>query len=89
MVRVKHKTKISRSQYTWASSEPSSPITASPGYPNTPEKHDANLKFHLMKIIKTFKEDINNSLKEIEEITITYNQVEALKEEINKFLEEI
>jgi hypothetical protein len=34
-----------------------------------------------MKIIETFKENINNSLKEIQENTV--RQVEALKEETN------
>ena len=37
-----------------------------------------------MKIIESFKEDINNSLKEIQENT--GKQVEALKEETNKSL---
>ena len=37
-----------------------------------------------MKMIEVFKEDINNSLKEIQENTI--KQVEALKEETNIFL---
>jgi hypothetical protein len=36
-----------------------------------------------MKIIESFTEDINNSLKEIEENTV--KQVEALKEETNPF----
>ena len=43
------------------SSKSSSPITASPGYPNTPEKQDSGLKSYLMIIIKDFKKDINNS----------------------------
>ena len=52
------------------SSAPNSPITASHKYPNTLEKKDTDLKFHLMKIIENFKEDINNSLKEIQENTV-------------------
>ena len=40
-----------------------------------------------MKIIENFKEDINNSLKEIQENT--GKQLEALKEETNKSLKEI
>jgi hypothetical protein len=39
----------------------------SPGYPNTPEKQDSDLKSHLMMMIDDFKKDINNSLKEIQE----------------------
>jgi len=40
-----------------------------------------------MKIKESFKEDINNSLKEIQENT--GKDVEALKEETNKSLKEI
>jgi hypothetical protein len=50
-----------RSKCIVAPSEPNSSTTASPGYPTTPEKHDVDLKSHLMKIIQAFK----NSLKEI------------------------
>jgi hypothetical protein len=64
-----------------ASSEPNSPTTASPGYPNTPEKQDSDLKSHLMMMIEDFK-DINNSLKEIQENT-------DLKEKIQKSLKEL
>ena len=68
-------------------SEPSSPTTASPGYPNIPEKQDSDLKSHLMKMIEDLKEDINNSLKEIQENT--GKQVEVLKEETQKALKEL
>jgi hypothetical protein len=47
----------------WASSEPSSPITASPEYTNTPENKESVLKSYLINKIEAFKEDINNSLK--------------------------
>jgi hypothetical protein len=70
-----------------APSEPISSTTASPGYPNIPENNEANLKSDLMKIVESFKEYINNSLKEIQENT--GKQVEALKEEINKSLKEL
>ena len=60
----------------------SSPTTVSPGYPNTPEKQDCDLKSYLMMMIKNFKKDINNSIKEIQESTV--RQVEALKEETKK-----
>jgi hypothetical protein len=43
-------------------SEPSSLITASSGYPNTPEKQGKNLEFHLMKMIEAYKEEIYNPL---------------------------
>ena len=64
-------------------SEPSSPTTASPGNPNTPEKQDSDLKSDLMKVIEAFKEDINNSLKEIQENTI--RQVKKL----NKIVQDL
>jgi gas vesicle protein len=65
-----------------ASSELSSPTIARPGYPNTPEKQNSDLKSILMMMIKNIKKDINNSLKEIQENT--GKQVEALKEEPQK-----
>jgi hypothetical protein len=77
--RGKQKIIRNRSQYKWKPSEPSSPTT-SPEYTNTPENQEANLKTYLMKIIDFFKEDINNSLKEIQENT--GKQGKALKEEI-------
>lgn len=66
MVRGNRKTISNRSQYIWASSEASSPTTASPEYTNTPESQEADLKTYLMKIIECFKGGINNSLKEIQ-----------------------
>lgn len=35
--------------------------------PNTPEEQRWDHKSHLMKMIKAFKKDINESLKEIQE----------------------
>ena len=51
-----------RNQGNMVPSEPSSPTTASPGYTNTPEKQDLDLKSHLIILIEDFKKDINNSL---------------------------
>jgi hypothetical protein len=87
VVKGKCKTIINRGQYTWRSSEPSSPTTSSPEYTNTPEKQEADLKSYLKKIIESFKEDINYSLEEIQENPS--KQVEAFKEETNKSLKEI
>jgi hypothetical protein len=42
------------------------PHTASPGYPNTHEKQDNDLKSCLTKMIQDFKEDIKNTLEEIQ-----------------------
>jgi hypothetical protein len=65
MAKGKSKTTSNRSQNTWASSEPSFLTTASPEHTNTPENQESVLKSYLIKIIKSFKEDINKSLKEI------------------------
>ena len=43
-----------RNQGYLASSEPSSHTTASPGYPNTPEKQDSDLKSYLIMITEEF-----------------------------------
>jgi hypothetical protein len=86
MVRGKEKN-INRNQDYLASSEPSIPNTTSPGYPNTREKQDYNLKSHLMMMIEDFKKDISYSLKEIQENT--GKQIEALKEETQNSLKEL
>jgi hypothetical protein len=44
MVRVKGKNISNINQCHLATSEPTSPTTASPGYTNTPEKQDSDLK---------------------------------------------
>jgi hypothetical protein len=59
----KYKNIINRNQCNMAASESSSPTTTSPGYPNILEEQDNVPKSHLMKIIETFKENINKSLK--------------------------
>jgi hypothetical protein len=59
----------------------------SPGYPNTPEKQDKDLKSYLKMVVEDFKKGINNSLKEIQENTA--KQVETLKEEAQKSLKEL
>jgi hypothetical protein len=45
------------------SSERSTPTSASPGYPNTPEKQDSDLKSYLMMLVEDFKKGSNNSKK--------------------------
>ena len=87
MARGKGKNISNKNQGYLASSEPSSPTTASPGYPNTPEKQDSDLKSHLMMMIENFKKDINNSLKGTQENTA--KQVDDLKEETQKSLKEL
>ena len=65
MAGGKGKNISNRNQGYLASSEPNSPTIASPGYPNTGEKQDLDLKSLLMMVTEDFKKDINNSLKEI------------------------
>jgi hypothetical protein len=63
MAKGKRKNLTNRKQEHWASSEPSTPTTTSPGYPNTPEKQDADLKSYLMMVVEDFQKGTNNSLK--------------------------
>jgi hypothetical protein len=46
-----------------ASSEPSIPTTASPGYPNTPKKQDSDLKSYLMMFVEDFTRALITPLK--------------------------
>jgi putative protein kinase ArgK-like GTPase of G3E family len=87
MAKGKRKNLTNRNQEHWASSEPSSPTTTSPGYPNTPEKQDSDLKLYLMTVVEDLKKGINNLLKEIQENSA--KEVEALKEEAQKSLREL
>jgi gas vesicle protein len=82
MAKGKHKNLTNRNQDYKASSEPSTPSTASPGYPNTLEKQDSDLKSYLVMLVEDLKRNIKNSLKEIQENTA--KQVEVLKEETQK-----
>jgi hypothetical protein len=87
MAKGKRKNLTNRNQDYMASSEPSTSTTASPGYPNIPEKQDSDLKSYLMMLVEEFKKDINNCLKEIQENTV--KQVEVRKEEAQKSLKEL
>ena len=55
MAKGKHKTISKRNQNTGATSEPSSPTTASPEYTNAPENQEPVLKSYLMKIIESLR----------------------------------
>jgi chromosome segregation ATPase len=87
MAKGKCKNLNNRNQDHWVSSEPRTPNTVSPGYPNTPEKQDSDIKLYLMMLVDDFKKGINNSLKEIQENTD--KQAEALNEEAQKTLKEL
>jgi hypothetical protein len=92
MTKGKCKNLTNRNQDHSPSSECSTPTSASPGYPNTPEKLEPDLKVYLMMMVEDIKKDINNSLKDIQENTAkelqvlkekqenTTKQVEVLKE---------
>jgi hypothetical protein len=69
MARGKVKNISHRKQGYLASSESSSPTTGIPGYHNTVEKQDLDLKLHLMMMTEEFKKNINNFLKEMQENT--------------------
>jgi hypothetical protein len=82
MAKDKCKNKSNKSQYGSTSPKPSSPTTPSLQHSNIPKEQDFDLKSYLMKMIEAFKENINNTHKEIQENTD--QQVEALKGETNK-----
>ena len=46
------------------------PFTDNPGYPNTTRAQENDLKSNLIKMIETFKEETNKSLKDIQENVI-------------------
>ena len=87
MVKGKCKNLTNRNQDHSPSSEPSTPTSASHGYPNTPEKQNSELKSYLMMMVEDIKKDFNNSLKEIQENTA--KQVEVLKVETQISLKEL
>jgi hypothetical protein len=64
MVKGKCKNLTNKYQDYLASSEPSTPSTASPGYPNALEKQDSDLKSYLMMLIEDFKKDIKQTNKQ-------------------------
>ena len=82
----KFKNLTNRNQDYLASSEHSTPTTASPGYSNTQEKQDSDTKSYLMMLIEDFK-NINNSLKEMQKNTA--KQVGALKKKTQKSLKDL
>jgi hypothetical protein len=63
MAKGKHKNLTNRNQDLSPLSELSTPTSMSPGYPNTPEKQDSDLKSYLMILVEDFKKKINNSNK--------------------------
>jgi gas vesicle protein len=81
MAKGKHKNLTNRNQDYSPSSEPSTPTSARPGFPNTPKKLDLDLKAYLMMMVEDIKKDYKNSLKEIQENTVKELQVLKEKQE--------
>jgi hypothetical protein len=67
MAKGRCKNLTNRNQDHSPSSETSTLTSASPGYPNTPEKLELDLKAYLMMMVEDIKKDFNNSLNEIQE----------------------
>jgi hypothetical protein len=78
MAKGIHKNLTNRNQDHSPSSELSTPTSASPGYPNSLEKQDWDLKSYVMMLVEDIKKGSNNSLKEIQENSA--KEVEVLKE---------
>jgi hypothetical protein len=81
MAKGKHKNLTKRNKDHAPSSEPSTPTSASPWHPNTPEKLEADVKAYLMMMVEDIKKDFNNSLKEKQENTAKELQVLKEKQE--------
>jgi hypothetical protein len=69
MAKGKGKNLTNRNQDYSPSSEPSTPTSASPGYPNTPEKQDSDLKAYLIvldliNMLIHYFESVTNGRKE-------------------------
>jgi hypothetical protein len=77
-VKGKGKNLTNRNQDHSPSSEMSTPTSASPGYLNTPEEQDLDLKSYLLVLVEDIKKGFKNSLKEIQENTA--KELEVLKE---------
>jgi hypothetical protein len=63
MAKGKLKNLTNRNQDHLASSEPSEPTTASPGYPNTPEEQDSDSKSFLMMLVADFRRALTTHLE--------------------------
>ena len=67
MAKGKCRNITNRNQGIMAASEPNYPTTASPGYTNTPETQELDLKSLVRMLLEEHMKDINKSLKEIQE----------------------
>ena len=67
MAKGKHRNITNRNQGIMAACAPNSPTIASPGYHNTPEKQELDVKALVRMLLEEHMKDINKSLKEIQE----------------------
>ena len=81
MAKVRCKNLTNKNQDHSPSSEHSTPTSASPRHPNTPENLDPDLKAYLRMMVEDNKKDFNKSLKEIRENTAKELQVLKEKQE--------
>ena len=63
MAKGKCRSIINRNQGIMLASEPNYPTIESPGYPNTPEKQEMDLKALVRMLLEEHMKDINKSLK--------------------------
>jgi chromosome segregation ATPase len=97
MAKEKCKNLPNRNQDLSPSSEHSTPTSARPGYSNTSDMQDSDLKSYIMMMVWDIKKDFYNSLKEIQENTD--KEVDVLKEiqenttkqvmELNKIIQDL
>lgn len=73
----------------WALSEYSSPRTARPEYNNTYRNKEGDQKFYHTKVIESFKEYINNSLKEIPDNAIKKKELNTAVQNLKVGVETI
>ena len=86
MAKGKRRNTTNRNLGNMTVSEPNSSTTACPGYHNTSEKKDLDLKSLVMMLLKELKKDINESLKEIQG---NMNKLETHIMETQKSLKEM
>ena len=74
MAKGKRKNLTNRNQDHSPSSEPSTLTSASPGYPNTPEKQDSDLKSYLMMLVEDIRRDLITHLKKYRRTLLKMNK---------------
>lgn len=65
MAKGPQKNTINKNQGNMIPTNHNYSTTASPGYPNTPETWENDLKFKLTKMMEVFQEEMNKSFKDV------------------------